>query len=365
MGLCDGELRGGGKLVGVDDYGVVGAGIVAGVAAVALAGNEFRDAVAVEVDQGEGVGLGEGFVDGVAGPMAGRAGAGLFEPVEAVAVALAVDEVHFAVVVDVVAEDGKAGVAEVPIGVPDPFVVVGIDLLEPAVGGEDVGFAVAVDVGDADAVTVLLLAAEVVGAGFVVAEVDPEDAGAVVVGEREVGLAVAVDVEEGAAFGVEAVGDFLGLPHGAGGCGFRAGVAVPPDAVGDPAGGDEVGQAVVVDVDDPLAAVGDELVVNADGAELVLLPGAAVGAGIFVPVGAAEEVGKTVVVHVEDGDAFSVVGAETMGEEGDAGFAVGAVAGVLQAELGGVGGVLRVEWGGDRGDEQRKQKFEVDVSGHR
>ncbi len=98
----------------------------------------------------------EGLVDGVANPVGMGGGAGLLEPVETVAVALTVDEVEFAVVVDVVAEDGKAGVAEVPVAVPLPLVVVGVDLLEPAVGGEDVGFAVAVDVGDADAVAVLL-----------------------------------------------------------------------------------------------------------------------------------------------------------------------------------------------------------------
>src|SRR5580704_13550827 len=152
---------------------------------------------------------------------------GLLEPVEAVAVALAVDDVGAAVVVDVVGEDGEAGVAEVPVGVPLPFVVVGVDVLEPAVGGEDVGFAVAVDVGDADAVAVLCFVADVVHAGFGAGEVDPEDAGVVVVGEGQVGFAVAVDVGEGSAFGVEAVGDEVLLPDGPGGGGF-AGVFVPP-----------------------------------------------------------------------------------------------------------------------------------------
>ena len=66
-----------------------------------------------------------------------------------------------------------------------------------------------------------------------------------------------------------------------GGGGLGAGVAVPPEAVRDPAGGDEIRQAVVVDVDDPLSAVGDELVVNTDGAELMLFPLATIGAGIL------------------------------------------------------------------------------------
>ncbi len=81
------------------------------MAAVAFAGDEPGAAVAFEVGEDQGVGLREGLVDGVAGPGAVVGCAALFEPVEAVAVALAEDEVHFAVVVDVVGDDGEAGVA--------------------------------------------------------------------------------------------------------------------------------------------------------------------------------------------------------------------------------------------------------------
>ncbi len=80
--------------------------------------------------------------------------------------ALAVEDVHLAIVVDVVAEDGEAGVAELPVGMPLPLVVVGVDVFKPAVGSEDVGFAVAVDVGDADAVAVLLFADYMVDFGL-------------------------------------------------------------------------------------------------------------------------------------------------------------------------------------------------------
>ena len=163
----------------------------------------------------------------------------------------------------------------------------------------------------------------------------------VVVGEGDVGLAVAVDVGHDAAFGVVAVGDEVALPHGGGGGGF-AGVLVPPEAVADPSGGDYVGVAVVVDVDGPLAAVGDELVVDAYGAVLVLLPIAALCAGVLVPVGSAEDVGEAIVVHVEGGDAFGVVGAETVSDEGGLHDALGTGAGCGLAELGGVGGVLRM-----------------------
>ncbi len=58
-----------GRLIGVDDDGIVGAGVAAGVAAVALAGDELGCAVAVEIDECEGVRLREGFVDGVADPV--------------------------------------------------------------------------------------------------------------------------------------------------------------------------------------------------------------------------------------------------------------------------------------------------------
>src|SRR5579862_1729376 len=111
--LRRGKLRACRQRVGVDDEGIVGAGVVSVVAAVALAGDELGRAVAVDVGEKDGVGLREGFVDGVAYPEGLVSRAGLFEPVESIAVALAVDQVHLAVVVDVVAENGEAGVAEI------------------------------------------------------------------------------------------------------------------------------------------------------------------------------------------------------------------------------------------------------------
>ena len=80
----------------------------------------------------------------------------------------------------------------------------------------------------------------------------------------------------------------------------------------------------------------------ADGAELVLLPFAAIGARVFVPVGTAEQVGEAVAVHVDHGDAFGVVAAEAMREKGHARSAAWPAARLLHAELGGVGGVLRM-----------------------
>jgi len=172
--------------------------------------------------------LREGLVDGVPCPDWMIGGAALFQPVKAIAMALTVDKVELAIVIHVVTEDGEAGIADVPVTVPLPLVVVGIDLLEPSVRGEYVGLAVAIDVCDADAVAILRAPSEMVDAGLVLAEVDPENAGPVVVGECDIGLAVAVDVGEGSALSVIAVGDLLGLPGRAGSGGLGTGVAIPP-----------------------------------------------------------------------------------------------------------------------------------------
>ena len=76
------------------------------------------------------------------------------EPVEAVVVAHAVDDVGEAVAVHVAGEDLDARRAELPFGVPGPVLVRGIGRgLEPALGSEQVDAAVAVDVARADAVT--------------------------------------------------------------------------------------------------------------------------------------------------------------------------------------------------------------------
>jgi hypothetical protein len=91
---------------------------------------------------------------------------------------------------------------------------------------------------------------------------------------------------------------------------------------------------------------------DADGAELVLLPRAAVGAGVLVPIGSAEQIGEAIAVHVEQGDALGVVVAEAVGEKGNARLSAGSVAGVLQAKLGGVGGILRMCEG--RSEEEKK-----------
>ena len=98
---------------------------------------------------------------------------------------------------------------------------------------------------------------------------------------------------------------------------------------------------------------------DADGAELVLLPIAALGSGVFVPVGSAEDIREAIAVHVEGSDAFSVVVAEAMDEEGGIGNAIGAGTWCGLAELGGMGRVLCVG-----GDDRERDKGECDVIFH-
>jgi hypothetical protein len=115
--------------------------------------------------------------------------------------------------------------------------------------------------------------------------------------EDKIEVAIAVNIADSAALGVVAVGDEVLLPESTR---WRrsSGILVPPDAVGNPTGSNEVGEAVVVNVDGPLAAVGDELAVDADGAELVPLPLAALGTGVLIPVSSAQDIEEAVAVHI-------------------------------------------------------------------
>src|ERR1039458_145892 len=101
--------------------------------AAALTPNQRRLAVAIDVGHLERMHLRERFVDGVFDPCAAGATALLFKPVDSIAVALAVDHIHLAVVVHVVADDRKARVLHLPVAMPLPLILVGIDLLEPSV----------------------------------------------------------------------------------------------------------------------------------------------------------------------------------------------------------------------------------------
>src|SRR5208337_935118 len=245
-------------------------------------------------------------------PTSIRARSLLLQPVKAVAVTLSVDDVRLAIVIYVIADNRKTGIAQLPIRMPLPLILIGINIFEPSIGSEDIGLAIAIDIGDSDTVAVLLLAAHVVHLGLRSGEVHPQNAGVVVVSQREIGLAVAVDVAQRAAFGVIAVHDKVTLPHHI----RLSGILIPPQTVRHPACGHHIGLAIVVHIECPLAAIGDEFAHYANSPKLMPLPFAAQRSGILVPVGSAENVGPSVAVHVHRSDTFGVVGTQPVDEKG-------------------------------------------------
>ncbi len=151
---------------------------------------------------------------------------------------------------------------------PLPLIVVRIDILEPAKRSEKIDLSISVHVRHADPVAILLFTAYVMNLGLALGKVDPDNSGVVVVCERNIGFAVAVDVGKCAALGVVAIRDQMSLPHR-----VRAlRVLVPPESVDHPPSRDHVGRSIVIHVDGPFAAVGDELPQDADGAILMTLP---------------------------------------------------------------------------------------------
>ena len=197
---------------------------------------------------------------------------------------LAINDVHLPIVVHVVANDRKAGIVQLPVSVPFPLVVVGVDIFEPAVGSQNVGFAIAIDVGNADAVPVLLFPADMVHLRFSTGEINPENSRVVVVRKHEIRFAITVDVAGRSALRVIAVGNEVTLPHHPG----LLRILIPPEAVRDPSRRHHIGGAVVVHVESPFSAVGDELIVNAYRSVLMALPLAAGRSRILIPVSSAQ-----------------------------------------------------------------------------
>jgi hypothetical protein len=77
------------------------------------------------------VALRKGLINRVPNPAPIRTVSLLFQPIDAVAVTLAVDDVHLSIVVYVIADDREARIAQVPVRMEDPLVVVCVDVLEP------------------------------------------------------------------------------------------------------------------------------------------------------------------------------------------------------------------------------------------
>ncbi|MCZ7641138.1 MAG: hypothetical protein M5U12_36845 [Verrucomicrobia bacterium] len=184
---------------------------------------------------------------------------------------------------------------------------------EPGVGAKDVGAPVAVEVADAAAEVHELFRDDMLderaravglGDGF-----EPE--GGLGGGQDLAGLAVAIDVHEFAAFEVDAgLGDGLGPLAAA-----VAGIAIPPDALAEPAARDHVDEAVAVHVEGQVHEVVEVafaiLVHLADqGADL---DGAPVGRQ--VEVGASNDIEASVAVEVRDLDRLAAHVTEAVGDE--------------------------------------------------
>ncbi len=167
-----------------------------------------------------------------------------------------VNDVRFSIAVYVVADDRETRFAQVPVGVPLPFVVIRIDVLKPTERCQNIHFAIAIDIGHASSVSILIVPADVMDAGLGTREIDPDDARPAIMSQRQIRLAIAVQVRHPTAFGVDGMSYEMTLPHHA----RLFGVLVPPQAVGLPANCDHIRRSVVIHVHGPFAAVGDEFI---------------------------------------------------------------------------------------------------------
>jgi hypothetical protein len=126
--------------------------------------------------------------------------------------------------------------------------------------------------------------------------------------QRHIRLAVAVDVGQRAAFGVIAVGDEVLLPHHA----RLLRVLVPPHPVGHPPGRHHIRRAVMIYIDRPFSAVGDEFSHILHCPELVPCPLPAIGSGILIPVRPTQQIREPVTVHIDRRDSFGMVRSQTV-----------------------------------------------------
>jgi hypothetical protein len=154
--------------------------------------------------------------------------------------------------------------------------------------------------------------ADVVDHRFGSREVNPDNAGMVIVGKHQVRLAIAVDVAHPATLRVVAVGDEMLLPHHI----RLLRVLIPPESVQHPTRRNHVECSIVVDIDRPLAGVRDKLIHYAHRPILMLLPHATLGPRILIPIGPTKQIRPAIAVHVHRGNSFRVVRPQAMHEKG-------------------------------------------------
>jgi hypothetical protein len=107
------------------------------------------------------------------------------------------------------------------------------------------------------------------------------------------------------------MGDQMSLPHRAG----LLRIFEPPEPVGHPTRGDNVGCAIVIDVHRPLAAIGHKFADDLDRAVLMAFPLSALSTGILIPVSSAHKIRPAVSIHVDSGDSLGMIGAQSMDEK--------------------------------------------------
>src|SRR5215467_16396875 len=121
------------NFVVINHQRIVRTRVVTIVSTITLACQQLRHTITINIDQLERMALRERFIDDMFHPMPSRPFALLFQPIETVPMPLTVDDVHLSIIVYVVNNNRKPSIAQLPISMPFPFVVVSVDILKPSV----------------------------------------------------------------------------------------------------------------------------------------------------------------------------------------------------------------------------------------
>src|SRR5438552_18246530 len=196
--------------------------------------------------------------------------------------------------------------------------------------GENVCLSIAVDISHADAVTVLVMSADVMDRGFGSRKTNPKEALSSVVRGNKLHLTVAVDITLHNTFRLLGVAYEVGFPYLA----QSARVFEPPHSVVLPRGGHQIQSAIVIHVNCELTVIwhefsperlisylgdfgGSAWEKRCEIAKFVALPLSPYEAGVLVPVCSAGDVRFAVAIHVYDGKPFRMVRPEPVRKKSD------------------------------------------------